>query len=37
MWNQLVQQLELLRHQHAGQEVHTGGVSARPVDTGHET
>jgi len=33
----LVQQLELLRHQHAGKEVHTRGVSARPVDTGHET
>jgi hypothetical protein len=37
MWNQLVQQLELLRHQHAAKEAHAGGVAARPVEAGHET
>src|SRR5262249_10962103 len=37
MWNQLVQQLELLRHQHAAKEAHAGGVAARTVETGHET
>jgi hypothetical protein len=36
MWNQLVQQVELLGHQHAGND-HAGGVAARPIDTGHET